>query len=298
MIWAIDALRSGRPEAAARLLAFPPASADQSIGSRFAVHPWELETLLIQLFLTPKRTHSPAPTRCFDCSKFDSVADLVNRLRKLENVESAVYLSGANFNIFDELHRIAQRQFHWQRGYLNLPQFYRYAFIYAHGKCGEYFEKTYGLPITELNFVRFTLFAHSMRTPWISRTFTIPELDLTATDGARTAVAPHLHGPRARRNQQDHRRRECEARNADRRHIIFCPIQGLEAVLSLSTEDRFLATIMAAREEKYVGWELREIHRKEQEAVEKANTEPKEFPFELDELLPWWKRTNEFEEAK
>jgi hypothetical protein len=178
MVWAVDALCANRPEAAAGFLTFPPQAADQTIGSRFAVHQWELETLLIQLFLTPK---TEAPATVLDCSKFDSVADLVNRLRKLENVESAVYLRGGGFNIFGELHRIVQRQFHWQRGYLNLPQFYRYAFIYAQGKCREYFETKYGLPVTELNFVAFALFAHSMSTPWKSRTtFTVPELDLTA----------------------------------------------------------------------------------------------------------------------
>ena len=175
MIWAVDALRSGRPDAAARLLAFAPAVADQSIGSPHAVHPWELETLLIQLLLTPKEPR-PSAAPAFDCSKFDSVAELVNRLRTLENVESAAYLRGTEFNIFNELHRIAQRQFHWQRGYLNLPQFYRYAFIYAKGKCGQYFEKTYGLPITELNFVGFTLYAHSMSRPWLRRTLTVPDL--------------------------------------------------------------------------------------------------------------------------
>jgi len=34
MVWAIDALRSSRPEAAAQLLTFPPQAADQSMGSR------------------------------------------------------------------------------------------------------------------------------------------------------------------------------------------------------------------------------------------------------------------------
>jgi hypothetical protein len=180
MVWAIDALRSGRPDAARRVLSFPSQAADQSIGSPFAVHQWELETLLIQLFFTPEGGAQPGAITAFDCGKFNSVTDLVNRLRKLENVESAVYLRGGNFNIFGELHRIAQRQFHWQHGYLNLPQFYRYAFIYAQGKCGEYFERSYGLPITELNFAGFALFTQSMRAPWISRTFSVPELELTA----------------------------------------------------------------------------------------------------------------------
>jgi hypothetical protein len=180
MVWAIDALRSGQTWAAARLLTFPLEAADQSIGSRFAVHQWELETLIIQLFFSPLEDAQPASAAVFDCRNFASVADLVNRLRKLENVESAVYLRGSDFNIFGELHRIVHRQFHWQRGYFNLPQFYRYAFIYAQGKCGEYFEKTYGLPITELNFVGFALFSHLRSNPWMKRTSSLPELGLTA----------------------------------------------------------------------------------------------------------------------
>jgi hypothetical protein len=498
MVWATDALRSGRPEAAARLLTFPRQAADQSMGSPFAVHRWELETLLIQLFLTPKEAPQPGATAMFDCSKFGSVVDMVNPLRRLEDVESAVDLRGGDFNVFGELHRIAQRQFHWQRGYLNLPQFYRYAFIYAQGKCGEYFEKTYGLPITELNFVGFALFTQSMRAPWISRTFTVPELELTtdlmnralpllliSADRAReethkvtddvnakhgrpipTAFLPSIlrryplvclndkanefiapipevllmrvtsglyydlipGGPallneandrfeeycaayidalmgrfkvsRAYRYEpkkgasvdtpdllvrdgekivlaveckatkltylaqfaedpfeaekkqylqiangvfqlwrffSDVRRglvkepvdadtsamvltldsfltmnRELKAKiieeatslaekegdiaAEDRRHIIFCPIQGLEEVLSLSTEDTLLTTLKVAREEKYIGLELREINR--EEAAGKEKIEPKKFPFKLDGLLPWWKRSDEFKEAK
>jgi hypothetical protein len=494
MVWAIDALRSGRPEAAAALLTFPPQAADQSIGSRFAVHPWELETLLIQLFLTPKNNVQPAPTAVFDCTKFDSVAHLVNRLRQLENVESALYLRGGNFDVFGELHRIAQRQFHWQRGYLNLPQFYRYAFMYGQGKCGEYFERTYGVPITELNFVGFALFAHSMRAPQITRTFTLPELGLTAelmtrvfplllisSNRAReetkkmiddvntkhgrpipTAFLPSIlrryplvslsdneffapipevllmrvtsgiyydivPGGQALLNEANGRFEEycaafihamlerfevnrayryepkkgvsvdtpdllvkdgdkvvlaveCKATKLtylaqfaedpfeaekkqylqiangvfqlwrffshvrrglvkeaidadtsamvltldsflttnrelkakiveeatflaeregnisaeDRRQIIFCPITGLEEVLSRSTEDGFLVTLKAAREDKYLGWELSNINREEAAG---NKIEPRKFPFKLDDLLPWWRRSSAFKEA-
>lgn len=496
MVWAIDALRSGRTEAAARLLTFPRQAADQSFGSRFAIHQWELETLLIQLFLTPMETFQPKANAVLDCSKFASVADLVNRLRKLEDVESAVYLRGGNFNVLGELHRIAQRQFHWQRGYLNLPQFYRYAFIYAQGKCGEYFEKTYGLPITELNFVGFALFSHSMRVPWISRSFTVPELELTAdltkralplllvsagrareetkkitdsvnakhgrpiptaflpsilrryplvclSDEANEFIAPIpevllmrvtsglyydlIPGGQELLNEANDRfeeycanyvgamlprfkvsrayryepkkgapvdtpdllvkdgskvvlAAECKATKLtylaqfaedpfeaeqkqylqiahgafqlwrffshvrrglleaavdaeasamvltldsffmmndvlrakiieeanlladkegnitaeDRRHVLFCPIHGFEEIISRSTEDVLLATLRAAHEEQFVGWELPEVHRKQ--TNEKELTEPKRFPFELDALLPWWKRANEFNE--
>jgi hypothetical protein len=498
MVWAIEALRSGHPEAAARLLTFPREAADQSVGSRFAIHRWELETLLIQLFLTPREVPQPGAAALFDCSKFTAVADLVSRLRKLEDVESMIYLSGGEFNVLGEMHRIGQRQFHWQRGYLNLPQFYRSAFIYAQGKCGEYFEKTYGLPITELNFVGFVLFTQSMRAPWISRTFTIPELELNAdlmkralpllvismdrsreetkkitedvnakhgrpiptaflpsilrrrpllilNDQANEFIAPIpevllmrvtsglyydlIPGGQALLNEANDRfeeycatyinalmRRfkvvrayryepkrgaaidtpdllvkdgekiviaaECKATKLtylaqfaedpfeaekkqylqiangvfqlwrffahvrrgmvnehvdadtaamvvtldsflmmssglkdkiiseatsmadkeeeiakeDRRHIVFCSIHNLEEAVSLSTEDELLATLKAAREEKYIGWELATINR--QEAAGKERIKPKKFPFELDGLLPWWKKSSEFRAAK
>jgi hypothetical protein len=499
MAWAMDVLRSGRLEAAARLLTFPPQAADQSIGSPFAIHPWELETLLVQLFLTPKERSHVGATATFDCRKFDSVRDLVNRLRKLEEEESAVYLRGGDFNVFGELHRVVQRQFHWQRGYLNLPQFYRYAFIYGRGRCGEYFERTYGLPITELSFVGFALFVHLMRVPWASRTFTLAELALTAdlmkralplllvsTDRAReetkkvtdhvnakhgrpipTAFLPSIlrryplvclndeanefiapmpelllmrvtsglyydliPGGQALLNEANDRFEEycascintlmerfevsrayryeakkgapvdtpdllvkdggkvflaveCKATKLtylaqfaehpfdaekkqylqiangvsqlwrffsdvrrglldeavdadtsgmvltldsfltmsrelkdqiieqasslsdkegniaaeDRRTVLFCPIHGLEEILCFSTEDTFLATLKAAREVRYAGWELRDVHR-DRIAENKEPIEPKEFPFELDRLLPWWKRVNEFNEAR
>jgi hypothetical protein len=178
MIWAVDSLFAGRTDAAARVLAFPKGAVDQGINSPHAIHRWELETLVTQLFLSPK-LEAHHPTTAFDCKKFESVAELVNRLRNLEDVESGAYLTGGEFNIFGEMHRIGQRQFHWQRGYFNLPQFYRYAFIYGQGKCGEYFEKTYGLPIAEFNFVGFALFVQSWRVPWIGRNLTVPELGLT-----------------------------------------------------------------------------------------------------------------------
>lgn len=499
MVWAIDALRSGGAEAAARVLTFPHQAADQSIVSRLAVHQWELETLLIQFFLTPKKDPQPATAAVFDCSNFDSVINLVNRLRTLETAESAVYLRGGDFRIIGELHRVAQRQFHWQRGYFNLPQFYRYAFIYAQGKCGEYFEKAYGLPITELNFVGFALFVHSSGVPWINRSVTLPQAGLTAdlitralplllisadrareetktdtdavnakhgrplptaflpsvlrrfplvclNDRANEFIAPIrdvllmrvtsglyydiIPGGQALLNEANDRfeeycsryigtlmgrfkvsrayryepnkgapidtpdllvedggkvvlAAECKATKLtylaqfaedpfeaekkqylqiangafqlwrffsharrglldeavgadasaivltldsfltigdelkakiieeatsladkegditveDRRHILFCPIQDLEAIISRSTEDAFLATLKAARDDKkYVGWGLREVHRDKN--AEKEPIEPKQFPFKLDDLLPWWKRVDELNEAK
>jgi hypothetical protein len=130
LMWVIDALRAGKSQIAANYVDFPPAAADQSMGSSFRIHEWETETLLIQLLLAA-REEPKEGTPAFDCRKFSDVAQLVNRLRKLEDVESGMYLSGNEFKVLDEINRAAHRQFHWQRGYLNAPQFYRYAYLYA-----------------------------------------------------------------------------------------------------------------------------------------------------------------------
>jgi hypothetical protein len=87
--------------------------------------------------------------------------------------------------------------------------------------------------------------------------------------------------------------KEGELAAEDRCHIIFCPIQDLEYVLSLSTEDSLLATLKTSREQKYIGWGLREISR--EQAAGEVSIEPRRFPFQLDSLLPWWERSNELE---
>ena len=133
----------------------------------------------MQLFLVPKDMPREQDNLVLDCSQFEAVTQTINRLRALENVESARYLSG-EFTILGEMHRIAQRQFHWQRGYFNTPQVYRYAYLYAQGKCADYFKQAYGFEIADLMFVVFGLFSAYMTAPWVKREISLPEIGLTA----------------------------------------------------------------------------------------------------------------------
>lgn len=179
MVWATDALQDDREGVASQYLKnYPKAAAQSTITSPYAIHRWELETLLIQLFLTPKQEIGSEPNLVLDCTKFETIRETINRVRKLEDAESAVYLKVND--IFMEMHRIAQRQFHWQHGYYNVPQLYRYAYIYGQGQCSEYFERTYGVLITDLILVGFALFAAHQRTPWLQQPLGIPELELSA----------------------------------------------------------------------------------------------------------------------
>lgn len=57
MIWAVDALQSGREGVAKSYFStYPPEAAVKSSlpPSPFSIHRWELETLIVQLFLVPK----------------------------------------------------------------------------------------------------------------------------------------------------------------------------------------------------------------------------------------------------
>lgn len=55
LMWGTDALQSDRVEAESAYISYPPKAADSTIGSPFAIHRWELETVIIQLFLTENR---------------------------------------------------------------------------------------------------------------------------------------------------------------------------------------------------------------------------------------------------
>lgn len=178
MIWAVDALQDDRADVASTYLTYPKDAAQSTLTSPYAIHRWELETLLIELFLTPKQEIGTGPKLVLDCTTFESMRETINRVRKVEEVESAAYLKV--HNVLREMPKIAHRQFHWQHGYHNLPQLYRYSYIYCQGKCGEYFEHTYGISITDLTFVGFALFAAHQHAPWLQQPLGLPELGLSA----------------------------------------------------------------------------------------------------------------------
>lgn len=198
MIWAVDALQDDRADVAAMYLSYPKEAAQSTLTSPYAIHRWELETLLIQLFLTPKQEIGSDTKLALDCTKFGSMGKTINRVRKLEDVESAVYLKSTD--IFMEMHRIAQRQFHWQHGYYNLPNLFRYSYIYGQGSCNEYFERNYGISVADLIFVGFALFAAHQRTPWLQQPFGLPKLELSAelVKRAMPMLALSIESARAR----------------------------------------------------------------------------------------------------
>lgn len=77
----------------------------------------------------------------------------------------------------------------------------------------------------------------------------------------------------------------------DRKPVVICPIHDLESILSRATEDSLLSALRASNEEKYQDWMLREVHR--DTGAEKKLAKPKLYPFDMEDVLPWWSRFDE-----
>ena len=72
-----------------------------------AIHSWEIETLITELFATPFRQLN----RTLNVRSWQAIASLFNCLRKVEDLQSGKRPEG---RIFDELTRILYRQLSWQ----------------------------------------------------------------------------------------------------------------------------------------------------------------------------------------
>lgn len=114
----------------------------------------------------PKPRTRIGPSKNLRCDHFGAVSDCVNALRKLENVEFRIRKHREDITI--ELGRIAARQFNWQRGYVNIPQFYRNAFVYGQGECADHFEEKYGITLNRFSQIGFILFVFLKKSPNIT----------------------------------------------------------------------------------------------------------------------------------
>jgi hypothetical protein len=173
-------MQSGRTEVASKYIRFPHDAANTDITSKYAIHKWELETLIGLLLTTPKYKLHDGLNSLTNCSHFDAAAKAVNCLRKLENAEAGIYLKRTGILI--EMHRIAHRQFPWQDTSLNVAQFYRYAYIYGKGECADYFERTYGLTINAFSLIGFILHCVFQKQPFLNRHFSMEDVGITHTE--------------------------------------------------------------------------------------------------------------------
>ena len=137
LLWATHILQTDNPNPARKYMrpeTIPDGAISSKMPGQFSIHKWEIETLANELMTVPKvKPKKGSPIRTLRWDHFGAAMDCANWLRKLENVEYRVHKKRQS--IFIEMGRIAARQFDWQRGFVNIPQFYRNAFVYGQGTC-------------------------------------------------------------------------------------------------------------------------------------------------------------------
>jgi hypothetical protein len=170
LVWAIGILQSDEPGPAKPFLRFPPQAMTDNFASPYAVRAWELETLA-NLVVQTAKSEGPATLACGD---FNNASRFINALRNLENVESGAYLEPGS--IFKEMHRIGQRQFPWQRGYVHNPDVYRSIYLYGQEGGATFFEQRHGLSLEAFTKTGFALFAALANRPTAQRTIDLGEL--------------------------------------------------------------------------------------------------------------------------
>jgi len=181
LLWATHVLQSDNPDAARKFIrpeTIPDGAITPKMTSKFAIQKWEIETLANEVMTVPKaKPMKDGATRTLRWDHFQASLDCAKWLRKLENVEYRIQKKREDIRV--EMGRIAARQFDWQRGYVNIPQFYRNAFVYGQGPCAAYFEKKNGITLNRFSQIGFMLFVSLTNHPVVRYDASWANLDVT-----------------------------------------------------------------------------------------------------------------------
>ena len=185
LIWAINALQSGRADVAARLIRHPPEAVTVDFRSPYHLPLWALESVLVSLLSVPKSVfRNDGRNRVVDCRQFGAAHYIKDLLLKVERAEAKAHLKYGMGVL--ELHRIAHRQLQWQRGWFNKNQFYRNLYIFGQGECAAYFERQYGLTVDQFNMVGFGFLIGFNEMRWVNR---YSSMEAVGLDGETVELA-------------------------------------------------------------------------------------------------------------
>jgi hypothetical protein len=198
MVWAVDALQSGRAAVAARYLTYPKKASEAKFGGEFFIFKWMLETLLNELFVTKKKARDHRRrNRKLDCTKFETVAVCINTLRKIEDAEDGIRLK--DFDVLNLIHRIGHRQFEWQRGFFNLVQIYRAMVLFGGDLAQEHFRISNSISISDFFNCGFAFYAVCQNFPGLKTGVDLSKLNISThiRDASLAMLAAPLSDARA-----------------------------------------------------------------------------------------------------
>ena len=155
MIWSIDRVGDGEKVGYSWFTTRPKHLVEWA-SVPFRINKWTLESL-VNAFLRakPLRRRGGRPWQTLDTRHLGSPFHLFKLLGDLENAHDGLTLR--RVSVFSEMRRIAQRQFHWQRGKMNKATFFKAAYLYTFPEAAEYFQRKYGVSISDFCFSGFAL---------------------------------------------------------------------------------------------------------------------------------------------
>lgn len=157
MMWAIDKIGEGDLRPLRRFRKQRPEHLEW-ITKRHSVHKWTLESLLNSYLRTrPLRRRPGRPFRTLDTFNLESPIHLLQLTNELENADDGMVLQ--RLDVLGEMHRLAQRQFHWQRGKMNKAAFFKSAYLFTFPEADEHFRSKYDISIHDFCFSGFAIAA-------------------------------------------------------------------------------------------------------------------------------------------
>jgi len=172
MTWSAWAIQNGHADIARKYMSFSPEATDASAGARLALYPWQLETLVNEALVAPYGPHPRQPELI--TQQFSTIFQLTKLVQCIEEADNRTFLRSRD--VLYEMHRLSQRQFEWQRGFANMPRFYRAAHFFGEGKAAAYFQEQTGCTVPAFMEAGFYLFAGSTNPPTrIWRNHELPE---------------------------------------------------------------------------------------------------------------------------
>ncbi|MDV3459230.1 hypothetical protein RZN05_19695 [Sphingomonas sp. HF-S4] len=211
---AISAYQAGGKPPYQLLPDFPREAIGAELGSPYYIPPWSMETLVNELLATRKRPGlGTGQTRVLRHDRFAVFQLLLSNLIDLENAEDGLYLQ--KHDVLYEMARIAQRQFHWQRGVANAPNLYRSMFLYGSGSAAEFFAEDAGISVAQLVKVGAYFSGAFTRGAVIDRDRDLSELGITLEQRNAALARFSLEIATARKS--------AAAMRAGRRHTAYRP---------------------------------------------------------------------------
>jgi hypothetical protein len=180
LISAVVALQGGNLDPQEMVPDFPLDGIGAELGSEFHIPLWILETLINELLATEKQKPSAnGNTRILRSDSYKVLQVLRHMVVKIENAEDEIFLE--KHDVFTEMNRIAQRQFPWQRGFVNEPVLYRSLFMYGSGSAAKFFLESNGITISDFVKIGCWLSGALQRSAYVNRQTDLTSIGISAT---------------------------------------------------------------------------------------------------------------------